>query len=180
MAAPATLEDQWVQSVVSRFQGPLTVYAARLVGSERAKDVVQDTFLKLCKQDREDLQGREGAWLYTVCRNRALDLIRQEGRVVPLEVKHQEKHTSRAPQPAEMAELRQEATEALDLIQTLPERQQLLLRLKFSRGLSYREIAEETGLSVSNVGYILHVSIKALRAKMKARGYETEGGSHER
>ncbi len=50
-----------------------------------------------------------------------------------------------------------------ELIQTLPEKQSELLMLKFSEGLSYREISEVTGLSSSNVGYILHHALKALK-----------------
>ena len=53
----------WVRSAVARYEGPLTLYAARLLGdADRARDVVQDTFLKLCRQDDEgeirDAPGR--------------------------------------------------------------------------------------------------------------------------
>ena len=33
--------------------------------------------------------------------------------------------------------------------------------------MSYKEIATITGLSVSNVGYLLHTAIKELRERMK-------------
>ena len=43
----------WIRSAVARYEGPLTLYAARRLGdADRARDVVQDTFLKLCRQER--------------------------------------------------------------------------------------------------------------------------------
>ena len=75
----------WVLSAVGRYETPLIQYAGRLLGdSERARDVVQDTFLKLCQQERASLSDRLAEWLYTVCRNRALDVMRKERGIPPL------------------------------------------------------------------------------------------------
>ena len=52
------------------------------------------------------------------------------------------------------------------LIGTLPPNQQEVLRLKFEHGMSYAEISRITQLSVSNVGYLLHVAIKSLGQKL--------------
>ena len=44
--------QSWVKDAVARFEGPLTLYASRLLrDAETARDVVQDTFLKLCASD---------------------------------------------------------------------------------------------------------------------------------
>ena len=63
-----------------------------------------------------------------------------------------------------------EKTEAADGLLTqisrLPDRQQEVLRLKFNAGLSYKEIAEVTGLTSSNVGFILHTAISKLRKRL--------------
>ena len=160
MNTAETLSDRWLQAAVSRFETALTHYAARLVGGERAKDVVQDTFVSLCGQRREDVEARLGAWLFTVCRNRALDVLRKEQRLVPLD------RDRAAPG---LAEVRVEARQALAVLGTLPADQQRVIRLKLQSGLSYKEIAAATGLSVSNVGYLIHVGLKSLRAKMGAR-----------
>ena len=52
------------------------------------------------------------------------------------------------------------------LLQRLPAAQQEVIRLKFQQSLSYREIARITELSESNVGYLIHMGIKALREHM--------------
>ena len=72
--------------------------------------------------------------------------------------------------PAEVAETRDSAEHVFQLLDQLPENQQEVVRLKFQGGLSYRAISEVTGLSVSNVGYLLHQAIHTLRRRTQASG----------
>lgn len=52
-------DNGWIQSVVEQYERPLVRYAAQITGDlERGRDVAQDTFLRLCKQDREQLDGQ--------------------------------------------------------------------------------------------------------------------------
>src|SRR3954449_2114908 len=63
-------------------QAPLTRYAARILGDpDRARDVVQDAFIKLMAQPAEAIDGHAVEWLFTVCRNASLDVLRKEGRM---------------------------------------------------------------------------------------------------
>ncbi len=70
------------------------------------------------------------------------------------------------PPPWRLVEDRESAGQALRMIGSLPPRQQEVLLLKFQHGLSYKQIAHVTGLSVSNVGFLIHTAIKALRQKL--------------
>ena len=54
----------------------------------------------------------------------------------------------------------------LEFVEKLTENQREVVRLKFQHGLSYKEIAAVTELSVSNVGYLIHTAIKKLRAEL--------------
>ena len=45
---------------------------------------------------------------------------------------------------------------------------QEVVRLKFQNGMSYKEIADVTALSVSNVGFLLHTAINRLRTSIIA------------
>ena len=75
-------DDTWIASIVEEFSSPLLAYTIRFVGDrDRAKDVVQHAFVKLCRQNRADVEHTTKAWLYTVCRNRALDILRKEARM---------------------------------------------------------------------------------------------------
>jgi len=55
----------------------------------------------------------------------------------------------------------------LSQIKQLPSQQQEVLRLRIHDGLSYKQIAEVTGLTTTNVGYHLHQAIMRLREAMK-------------
>ena len=79
-----------------------------------------------------------------------------------------ERRAALASAPSEAGDERENAGAMMDHLSNLPANQQEVVRLKFSGGLSYREISEVTGLSVTNVGFLLHTAIKALREKMKA------------
>ena len=170
--------QQWIRQAVDRFEGPLTLYAARLLGGdvERARDVVQDTFLRLWESDHASVDGHLAQWLYRVCRNRALDVRRKESRMTTTletaEVRDQKSDlgmqihvgsttSDLRPPPSESAGV-------MRLIETLSEKQQEVLRLKFQGGLSYAEIATVMEITVNHVGVMIHTAIKTLRERMNA------------
>ncbi len=160
---------EWVRSAMAEHAGPLTRYAARITGDiERARDVVQDTFLKLCAADRAKIDCRLAPWLFTVCRNRALDVCRKERRMSLLTEGHAAALASAAPGPAAVAERHETHGRVLRVLDTLPEKQQEVVRLKFQNGLSYKEISAVTGFTVSNVGFLLHTAIKTIRQRLDA------------
>ena len=61
---------------------------------------------------------------------------------------------------------------ALKILGTLPANQQEVIRLKFQNELSYKEISQVTGLSVTNVGFLIHAGLKAIRQSMLAHPRE--------
>ena len=65
-----------------------------------------------------------------------------------------------------MIELKESAHEVLKLIETLPRRQQEIVRLKFQNDLSYGEISRITNLTVSNVGFLIHTGLKTVRQRL--------------
>lgn len=159
--------QEWIHDAVDRHAGPLLRYAALLAGdADRARDVVQDTFVRLCAAERTKVEGHLAEWLFTVCRHRALDIARKEQRMQPLEEGESDRVPSREPRPDLQVEQRDAAGRILRLITGLPARQQEVVRLKFQAGLSYAEISRVTTLSVSNVGFLIHTAIKSLRQQM--------------
>ena len=68
--------------------------------------------------------------------------------------------------PAELEENTDSQAQLLGLLSSLPAKQQEVLRLKFQHGHSYKEISRITQESVGNVGWLLHVGLKALKEKL--------------
>ena len=168
---PSPPADEWLPPLVRRFELPLLQYAGRIVGCpDRARDVVQDTFLRLLERGPgpEALAADPNAaarWLFTVCRHRALDVCRKEHRMTYLDPDADRDPPDPEPGPAEAMARKETAGLLLRLVATLPARQQEVVQLKFQNGLSYQEISDITQLSVSNVGFLLHHALKALRAQ---------------
>lgn len=160
-----------VQAAVERHQASLHRYATRLLYGDfdRARDVVQDTFVRLMAQPPAEVNGHVAEWLFTVCRNRALDVLRKEGRMKQFAIGQAERLTTDEPRPGRTLERAEQQETMLRLIGRLPPNQQEVIRLKFQNGFSYREISRITSLSVTNVGFILHTAIKALRQEMSAQ-----------
>ena len=163
--------SSFVQAAVQRHQAPLLRYATRLLGgdADRARDVVQDTFVRLLGQPPAQVDGHVAEWLFTVCRNRSLDVLRKEGRMKRFAEGQVERLTTAEPAPAQTLERAEQHAAVLRLIGRLPHNQQEVVRLKFQNGFSYQEISRITALSVGNVGFILHTAIKTLRQELAAQ-----------
>lgn len=161
----------WIAEAVREHQAPLVRYVARLLGGDlaRAQDVVQDAFVRLWRQSEADVRGHVVEWLYTVCRNRAVDVVRKEGRMRAFAEGEAENVTAAGTRPGRALEAEETRAAVLGLIERLPPNQQEVIRLKFQSGFSYKEISRITKLSVSNVGYLIHMAVKQLRADMAAQ-----------
>jgi RNA polymerase sigma-70 factor (ECF subfamily) len=153
-------------ALLRRFELPLLQYATRILGDrERARDVVQETFLELGRSKRGQSDSAPAKWLFTVCRNRALNICRKEKRMVYLDEEILEQAPAGDPAPNKGIEEEEAKGFLLRIVATLPLRQQEVLQLKFQNDLSYQEISEITQLSVSHVGVLIHTALKTLRAR---------------
>ncbi len=168
---PAAAE--WIRDVLREHEGTLLRYALRLTGHpDRARDVVQEAFLRLCAEDPHRVADHVMPWLLRVCRQRAMDELRKEGRMNQLDTAAAAECACPEPSPQENAVQRETTTEVLSLVSRLPPDQQEVVRLRFQQGLSYRDISSVTELTVSNVGYLLHMAIKTLRTELAASNGE--------
>jgi RNA polymerase sigma-70 factor (ECF subfamily) len=157
----------WLHEMVRQYEVPLVRYATGLLGDEhRARDVAQDTFLRLCRQRRDEIEHRIRPWLFAVCRNRAMDVLKKENRMTTLSEDREQDCVSRDADPTTGVERQDAVRVAVAALASLPANQQEVIRLKVQDGLSYREISEVTGLSVSNVGFLLHRGIKTIRQQL--------------
>ena len=163
--------SSFVQAAVARHQAPLLRYATRLLGgdADRARDVVQDTFVRLLAQPPAEVDGHVAEWLFTVCRHRALDVLRKESRMRTFGEGEAERVTAADPRPGRTLEHAETHAALIEMIGHLPPNQQEVVRLKFQNGFSYKEIARITELSVTNVGFLIHTAVARLRTEFAAQ-----------
>ena len=170
----AEATDDIVLRAVASHEAALLRYATRLLGdAHRARDVVQDTFLRLLAARRDEVETHLAEWLFTVCRHRAIDVLRKEGRMSRLDETASTPFPGRLeatePRPGSALEAEETRTALLRFIDRLPPNQQEVIRLKFQTGFSYKEISRITELSVSNVGFLIHTAVQRLRAEFAAQ-----------
>lgn len=172
---PIDSTESMVVGAVAAHEAALLRYAGRLLGdSDRARDVVQDCFVRLLAARRAEVEGHLAEWLFTVCRHRAVDVLRKEGRMSRLDLGGETDAARGAliadePRPGRAMEEAETQAALLGLIDRLPPNQQEVIRLKFQTGFSYKEISRITELSVSNVGFLIHTAVARLRADFAAQ-----------
>jgi RNA polymerase sigma factor (sigma-70 family) len=158
------LED--FEQILHRFEIPLLQYARRITGDrEQARDVVQETFIKFQRNGALRREDEPATWLFTVCRNAALNVCRKERRMMHLDNQLIEAGESEQPMPFNQLEQKEAAGFLLRIVATLPPRQQEIIQLKFQNDLSYQQIAKIMQTTANNVGVLLHTALKTLRQR---------------
>jgi RNA polymerase sigma-70 factor (ECF subfamily) len=154
---------QWVLALLERHEVSLLRYATRLLGdADLAGEAVQHAFLQLCDQSPTSLAGREAPWLFRVCRNKGLDLLRARQKFGDDADDELSRYAGREPDPADWAEQQDTCSELRRRVAQLPESQREALGL-WCEGFSYREIAEIAEQSEGNVRVLVHRAVKQLR-----------------
>ena len=116
------------------------------VGSIRdAEDLTSQVFLKIYEDlPRYRDRGAFSSWLFSIAHARAVDFYRKGGREVALE--HAAVQVSSS-DPLAQATYHDDLQNVLTLVNTLPDNEQELIRLRFMAELSYREIGQIVGRS---------------------------------
>ena len=151
-------DNEAFDTLLKRHQDRIFNYILRIIKNEDiANDIFQETFVKAIltiKQGRYTENGRFPAWISRIAHNLIIDHYRQE--------------KSENVQSADMEEVdvlnRKDLAEATIedviiadqirddvkfLIELLPDLQKEVLKMRYYQGLSFKEIAEITGVSIN-------------------------------
>jgi len=165
----------WAEVYRSTFVELVRFLHRKVWDEERARDLAQETFARALSQEPDNPR----AWLFRVAGN----LARDEARLVVRRKRHltllrtdAEQAEAAGPTPAEELEATERRERLRLALERLGERDREVLLL-WDAGMSYPEIAEETGLSVGAIGTTLARARKrlveahlALEEKHAARG----------
>lgn len=167
--------SETIEELFTALESPLLAYAWRLLADRAAaEDVLQEAFMKLHVQFDEVREPR--AWLYRTVHNLALNHQRRAGKIVPLIPAGEDGEPSAgdSADPVLLPDEQIARWEGIGLVRlslaALDERSRELVRLKFNEDLSYKEISARTGLTVGNVGYLLHHALKTIAAELSKTG----------
>lgn len=158
---------QDLEQVFARYMDPLYRFIYARVGNrEDAEDLASEVFLKASRQldlAREDAGIAQ--WLFTVARTVLADHWRRYYRTAPTVPLEEELIPE-----AEQKSARQAGEQRVaDVLAVLPERSRTVLELRFLRGYSVAETAQELGLTPDNVKVIQHRALaKVAQLQMEA------------
>ncbi len=142
-------------------------FALRLLGSsEEAKDVVQETMIKVWNgRDMAEVQNME-AWCMRITKNLSLDKLRSRQRKLTgsIDVRFDMVHESLSPH--EKTEIHESMKRIDELMANLPDKQRQVMHLRDIEGYSYNEICDVLELDMNQVKVNLFRARNAVREKL--------------
>ncbi len=151
-------------------QNKLYRFALSMVANnELAEDIVQEAFLKLWKT-RESLHEilNLEAWSMRMVKNLCLDHFKSKYRKTMLfETKYEQASVEVTPQ--KQTEITDTMQQINLILETLPNQQAQIIRLRDMEGYSYKEIAEVLEIDINVVKVNLHRARKAVKVALEKK-----------
>ncbi len=158
---------------VERHESALLAFAASLLRDDAgAQDVVQETFLRAARYPNRLLRSGEAGtternWLLKVVRDLSIDCLRRRGTERKALAQAAAAKPKTAPPADAELEQRERHAQVLAAIDRLIPRLREIVILKVREQKSYKEIAQITGLTVTNVGFLLYQAMKQLERDLR-------------
>ena len=132
------------------------------LAEECAQDVMATVWLKAHMFDAS--RASVATWIFTVARNRRIDLLRREKRPEPEDLPW---GPEAEPEQAEVIALQQESEILGRALQDLPAPQRELIEKAYFGDMSHSEIATQTGLPLGTIKSRIRLALERLRHAMK-------------
>jgi RNA polymerase sigma-70 factor (ECF subfamily) len=136
--------------------------ASHDVAEECAQDVMATLWRKAHLFD--PTKASASTWIFTIARNRRIDMIRKQRRPEPEELTW---GPEPEPDQADAMALQQETEQLGVALAALPEKQRTLIQKAYFGDLSHSEIAEQTGLPLGTIKSRIRLALERLRHNMK-------------
>mgnify|MGYP002633772225 CR=1 FL=1 len=142
-----------------------------------ANDLFQDVFIKVIQTLRSGKYNEEGKflpWVLRIAHNASIDHFRRNKRMKLVRSDDNYDVFARIDNGETSVEdqmiQRQEHEGVLDLLDFLPDDQRVVVEMRLQREMSFKEIAEETGVSINTALGRMRYALINLRKVMEERG----------
>ena len=147
---------------------------------DQVEDIFQEVFIKVMltiRQGRYTAEGKFKSWLGRVAHNLVIDHFRRQkarGTSQPIESNDPEQplQTLQVPSSDLSAEeaiiLREHLTDLSEGIRNLSQEQQEVVRLRYWEDMSFKEIAEQTGVSINTALGRMRYALAHLKRHMRS------------
>ena len=151
-------EERCLQVLINRHKNKIYSYILMMVKQqELAEDVFQDTFIKVIHNLNKGKyvdNGRFASWVMRIAHNLIIDFYRKQKHLQTVsndaneyDLLNSTKYSDSTVEDKMVYS--QILTEVVELMEYLPDNQKEVVKLRHFLGLSFKEIAEETGVSIN-------------------------------
>lgn len=163
-------ETAALSALVERWQTPIARFLTRLVGSDRAADLCQETFLRVLRTgDRYREQGHFSTWLFQVALNLARDANRRKVPIPP--TGSRPRFADAIDETFEREELNQTVASA---VEELPANLREVLALRHDAGMNFESMARLLGTPASTLKSRFAVALARIRHRLAEMGFHAE------
>ncbi len=166
-AEMAAIRDRQDQAAFARL---FSHFAPRLkaflmksgLAPDQAEDCAQDVMATVWKRAAlfDPAKAGVSTWIFTIARNRRIDLARRGARPEPEELPWTPEP---APDQADVLAMQQDSDRLTKALAELPEAQRRIVERAFYGDLSHSEIAAETGLPLGTIKSRIRLALERLR-----------------
>jgi len=127
-----------------------------------AEECAQDVMVTIWNKAHmfDPAKASVSTWIFTIARNRRIDLLRKQRRVEPEDLPW---GPEADPPQEEVMALQQESAMLGTAIADLPEKQRMLIEKAYYGELTHSEIAAETGLPLGTIKSRIRLALERLR-----------------
>ena len=164
-------EARAFEILFKKYQTPIFNLVSRMVNGEDAYDLTQDVFCNALR-GLHNFRGESkfSTWLYSIARNVCLNRLRRNshtGEESLDEIEERSEMPDLSINVHRIAETHELQRLVNSMLGTLPPEQRLLITLRDFEGLSYEEIGQVTGMTLSNVKSRLHRARMVFKDRFK-------------
>jgi RNA polymerase sigma-70 factor (ECF subfamily) len=159
------------REIVFRYKNKLYNYLLKglIQDKDIAEDIVQETFIKVFKsKDKYKPIFQFSTWIYSICRNLALNSIRDNKKVLRLDYEYDDKEPVAIDDNAEVTLENEELESILDsIVSKLSANYREAVILRYLNNLSYKEIAKITGKNENTLKSLCKRAIEKIKEELK-------------
>lgn len=163
-------QNQAFQQLLQDYQRPLYNHVRNIVlNHDDANDVLQNTFIKIF-QNLKSFKGESKlfSWMYRIATNESLTFLKHKSKNSGISSETLQNKTIDNLEADVFYDGNEIQIKLQKAIVLLPEKQQLVFKMKYFQELKYEEISQILGTSVGGLKASYHLAVKKIEAFVTA------------
>ncbi|NMH72005.1 RNA polymerase sigma factor [Bacillus sp. RO2] len=161
-----------LEELYDRYEKILYSFLLKITNDhEIAEEAMQDVFIKIWQGTGiyDESKGKFRSWLFTIARNKALDIIRKQQRTQSAPLEDVEPFLQSNDSTEKETEWKEEQIVIREAVSTLSDDQRKMVHYMYFKGYTQQKIAELTGIPLGTVKGRIRLALKKLKPLLADR-----------